>query len=674
MTGLGAGRWITRIAPLLLFVLCAVTAGPAEARRVALVIGNSAYASVSALENPKNDAAALAEALRSIGFDEVREEIDLDHTALRRALRDFTALASGAETAVIYYAGHGVEVDGRNYLVPIDATLAEATDTEFEAIPLDSARTAVSGASSLRLVILDACRNNPFKLASATGTRSVGRGLARVEPGANEMVAYAAREGTVASDGTGANSPYASALVKHLKRPGLDVRLLFGEVRDEVMAATANKQEPFTYGTLGGQPIFLSAPKEVAATESAPTVEPESAATGAPSKDKQAAEAWIAVKDTTSVGVLKTYIARFEGTVFADLAAARLAEIEAAAAPAAESPPTNEVAAATPDEGQDEVGAPADAVPNDPEIVTLEPQVFPVGKWAEGFAFDGEKFWVAESGQRTLAIVEPSGQVTSRIPVGRLPVGVEASATGEIYSLQHTDKTLWTKGRRDRKGKVLARLQECPQDLAVTDRAVWVLTWPDCSSGNARAIRIDKRSGKQGPTELLGEWGETITAAHGSIWVGHVRGNRVSRVDPASLALSDVATGDVDVWDLASNAGFVFAGGRVNEDNAQGVVLAIAPQTLEIVSRQQVGQMVQRVVANDDHVVAIGIEGRIWVMAADTLILQREITLSVGTFRPSDALFAGNQLVIVAQQLGGESGALLVVNDWQPSPAAVSGD
>lgn len=667
-----ARRCVLVLSCLVIALALPATAADA-AKKVALVIGNSAYTSVTALENPKNDAAALAEALRSIGFDEVREEIDLDHTALRRALRDFTALSAGAETAVIYYAGHGVEVDGRNYLVPIDATLAEATDTEFEAIPLDSARTAVSGATKLRLVILDACRNNPFKLASAGGTRSVGRGLARVEPGANEIVAYAAREGTVASDGEGANSPYALALVKHLKKPGLDVRLLFGEVRDEVMAATGKKQEPFIYGTLGGQPIYLSAPAEVA-VEAEPVAEPEAAAAGGTSKDKQAAEAWIAVKDTTSVGVLKTYIARFEGTVFADLAAARLAEIEAGSAPAAEPETLNEVAAAPANEGQDEIAAPADAVPNDPEIVTLEPQVIPVGKWAEGFAFDGEKFWVAESGQRTLAIVEPSGRIASRIPVGRLPVGVEASAAGEIYSLQHTEKTLWAKGRKDKKGKVLARLEECPQDLVVTDKAVWVLTWSDCSSANSRAFRIDKRSGKQSATELLGEWGQAITAAHGSIWVGHVRGNRISRIDPASLALSDVATGDVDVWSMASNVGFVYAGGRVNEDNAQGVVLAISPQTGEIVSRQQVSQLVQRVLAGDRHLVAIGIDGKIWVMAADTLILEREITLSVGAFRPSDAIFVGNQLIIVAQQMGGENGALLVVNDWEPSPAAVSGD
>ena len=216
-----------------------LSTGAAEARRVALVIGNSGYQNVSTLTNPANDAAAIAETLRAIGFDAVEEARDLDQTAFRKALRTFTSAAAGAETALIYYAGHGVEVDGRNFLVPVDATLSEATDTEFEAIPLESLRTAVSGASNLRLVILDACRNNPFKLESADGTRSIGRGLARVEPGANEVVAYAAREGTVAADGEGGNSPYATSLIKHLKRPGLDVRLMFGEVRDEETARTA---------------------------------------------------------------------------------------------------------------------------------------------------------------------------------------------------------------------------------------------------------------------------------------------------------------------------------------------------------------------------------------------------------------------------------------------------
>ena len=131
---------------------------------------------------------------------------------------------------------------------------------------LDNARTAVSGASKLRLVILDACRNNPFKLASADGKRSVGRGLSRVEPGSNELVAYAAREGTVASDGTGeTNSPYAAALAKYLAEPGLEVRLLFGRVRDEVMSATSESREPFVYGSLGGEALYLNPPSAIVA-------------------------------------------------------------------------------------------------------------------------------------------------------------------------------------------------------------------------------------------------------------------------------------------------------------------------------------------------------------------------------------------------------------------------
>src|SRR5690606_8517938 len=138
-------------------------------------------------------------ALREIGFDEVTLKQDLDQRGLLRALKEFSDLAAGADVALIYYAGHGVEVDGRNYLVPTDAALAKAADVEFEAVLLDNARTAVSGATKLRLVILDACRNNPFKLASADGKRNVGRGLSRVEPGSNELVAYAAREGTLAS-------------------------------------------------------------------------------------------------------------------------------------------------------------------------------------------------------------------------------------------------------------------------------------------------------------------------------------------------------------------------------------------------------------------------------------------------------------------------------------------
>ncbi len=155
---------MTRMVVLsLVFTFCLVAPSHALAsKRVALVVGNATYTYASELFNPRNDAISVAAALRSIGFDEVRLLLDVDHSSFRNALKDFSPLAEKSETALIYFAGHGVEVEGQNYLIPVDASLARATDVEFEAVNMSSLRVAVSGASTLRLVILDACRNNPF--------------------------------------------------------------------------------------------------------------------------------------------------------------------------------------------------------------------------------------------------------------------------------------------------------------------------------------------------------------------------------------------------------------------------------------------------------------------------------------------------------------------------------
>jgi hypothetical protein len=309
-------RQLVRV--LLAAALIVLPAFSAEARRVALVIGNSAYENQPLLDNPRNDARDIARTLRDIGFDEVREFYDISQRRMLVALREFSIVAAKAETALVYFAGHGVEVDGRNYLIPVDAALARATDVEFEAVALDNVRTSVSGAARLRIVILDACRNNPFKLSNTTASRSVGRGLARVEAGANEIVAYAAREGTLAADGVGlANSPYAAALIKNLQEPGLDIRMLFGRVRDDVWAATNKSQEPFYYGSLGGQPVFLHPPaKREPAFERAPLSE--------------MAEAWRTVKDSSDVAVLGSFIRHFGDSFYADLARARIKELTAA--------------------------------------------------------------------------------------------------------------------------------------------------------------------------------------------------------------------------------------------------------------------------------------------------------------------------------------------------------
>jgi formylglycine-generating enzyme required for sulfatase activity len=260
LRGQAMHRYAALICSCLIVCLLALTQQAAAAgRRVALVIGNANYSDTGTLVNPHADADAVATALKSAGFDDVRHVTDVTANDLRNELKQFSALAANAEMAVVYYAGHGVEVADQNYLIPVDAKLARSTDIEFEAVSLASVRSAVSGATKLRLVVLDACRNNPFKLVGNGGTRAATRGLATIEPSAGEVVAYAAKEGTLAQDGpANANSPFATALVKGLKTPELEIRLLFGQIRDDVLAATNNEQEPYTYASLGGSALYLN--------------------------------------------------------------------------------------------------------------------------------------------------------------------------------------------------------------------------------------------------------------------------------------------------------------------------------------------------------------------------------------------------------------------------------
>jgi hypothetical protein len=252
-------RFVGAIA--LALCLSALISQPALAeKRVALAIGNAHYRNVGHLANPAADAGLLASTFRQANFDVVTLRTDLTANEMRRALRDFGDKARDADIAVIYYAGHGLEVDGTNYLIPIDATLDRDTDVYDEALPLDRLLVAVEPAKQLRLVILDACRDNPFArtMKRTVAQRAIGRGLAKVEPtGPNSMIAFAAKAGFTAFDGDSKNSPYAVALVAHLTVPGLDVRKAFGFVRDDVLKATNNRQEPFIYGSLGGDDVTL---------------------------------------------------------------------------------------------------------------------------------------------------------------------------------------------------------------------------------------------------------------------------------------------------------------------------------------------------------------------------------------------------------------------------------
>lgn len=268
-----------RLCPFLLVAALMFGAEPAfAAKRVALVLANSAYQHAPSLANPVNDGAVMAKTLKDAGFDVVDSRHDLTALDTRRVLRDFADSTRDADIAVVYYAGHGIEVEGSNYLIPVDAKLERDTDVYDEALSLDRVLVAVEPAKQLRLVILDACRDNPFgrTMKRTLASRGIGRGLAQVEPtSSNTLIAYSAKAGFTAQDGDGANSPFTIALSKHLTTPGLDVRRAFGFVRDDVLKSTGNKQEPFVYGSLGGEDVPLVPVKAMPVTATAPAVNPQ---------------------------------------------------------------------------------------------------------------------------------------------------------------------------------------------------------------------------------------------------------------------------------------------------------------------------------------------------------------------------------------------------------------
>ncbi|GAA4643295.1 hypothetical protein GCM10023115_12550 [Pontixanthobacter gangjinensis] len=240
---------------------------PAEARKVALIIGNSDYEFASPLTNPKNDVALIAASAAEANFDDVVVVENLGITEFETALRDFRKIADGAEVAMVYFAGHGIEGKGQNWLIPVDAKLNSDRDLPFEAIELSLITDTMAGAQ-VRMIVLDACRNSPFGQKWQSGTRAVNRGLASVEAD-DVIVIYAAAPGQTASDGHGVNSPFAQSLAKRLPEQDLPLQLLGGSVRDDVLVATDGDQRPFVSASVTGTPIYL-VPRSAGGGQGAP--------------------------------------------------------------------------------------------------------------------------------------------------------------------------------------------------------------------------------------------------------------------------------------------------------------------------------------------------------------------------------------------------------------------
>jgi uncharacterized caspase-like protein len=305
------------------FSFCISVSPALAAKRVALVIGNSAYQNVPSLANSANDAAAVSDTLKAAGFDVVESRRNLKNAELRRVLNDFYDSARDADFAVIYYAGHGIEVDGSNYIVPVDAVLERDRDVYDETVSLDRLVQSIEPARQLRLIILDACRENPFaqNMKRSIATRGITRGLARVDPMTpNTLIAFAAKAGSTADDGNGKHSPFTTSILNHLTAPGLDLRKAFGIIRDEVMAATNNKQEPYVFGSLGGADVALVSPPVVPVAAALPTQDP-------------AAEARIDYELTAQIGTKEawdSFLASHPTGLYANLARAQNSKLAAA--------------------------------------------------------------------------------------------------------------------------------------------------------------------------------------------------------------------------------------------------------------------------------------------------------------------------------------------------------
>jgi len=319
-----------------------VSSGPALAKRVALVIGNSAYANTVVLPNPVNDATAMSTKLRNLGF-EVVAGYDLDLSGMRKTVAQFARSAKGSDIALLFYAGHGMQIGGQNYLVPVDARLQDETDLDFETMPMDFILRQMTNDVKVQLVFLDACRDNPLarslaRRMSPSRSATVGQGLAEIRlietGGSGSVIAFSTSPGDVALDGDGQNSPFTTALLKHIDEPNASIQTVMTRVTGDVYTDTDRRQRPWVNASLIGE-VFLNktATQQVASLETG-TADTPSAATVAPAVPANAALAWErekavwdAAESTGSKAAYEAYLRAYPTGTFAEIAREKITTI-----------------------------------------------------------------------------------------------------------------------------------------------------------------------------------------------------------------------------------------------------------------------------------------------------------------------------------------------------------
>jgi uncharacterized caspase-like protein len=432
---------------VLTIVLVLVCSQAVAEKRVALVIGNSAYQHASRLPNPENDAPDMAAKLEGLGFEVVLGS-NLDLAGVRYAIGIFVEKLADADMALFYYAGHGLQVNGENYIAPVDAKLLSYLDLEFETVPISLVLSAMERRPGINLVILDACRDNPLaaNLVRSMGTRSssVGRGLAKIGGGLNSLIAFATQPGNVAFDGAGRNSPFTAALLRHLGTPGQDITRELIDVRRDVVIETSGRQVPWDSSSLTREVVLK------------PMAKPEPPAAATPQHNAAELAFWDAIKASNQKDVFDAYLQQYPEGAFAWLAKAKIriiereaaerAAAEAQAAADAMAQPAPQASAGPPAAEQQvaSVAPPAtdgigpDAAPPDREMVrSIQKELNRIGcragsedgLWGAGSRRALEQF--ARRSRLELAAIEPSGDVLERLRTHRARVCPLACAANQ---------------------------------------------------------------------------------------------------------------------------------------------------------------------------------------------------------------------------------------------------
>jgi hypothetical protein len=285
-------------------------------KRIALVIGNGAYPNIGELANPSNDARLMADTLRQLGF-EVIEKVNVSQKPMKKAIKAFgNRLNRAGKDAIglFYYAGHGVQVNGENYLIPVNVEIIDEADVDIEAVGMRAILQNMEYAGNdMNIIVMDACRNNPFK----RGFRSASRGLARMDASKGTLIAYATAPGDVALDGKGENSPYTEALTANMLKPGVTVERMFKDVRNAVVEKTKSAQIPWESSSLTGGDFFFHPAEVIAATPSS---------TEATNKDFELLF-WQSVLNSNSPADYEAYLSQYPNGVFASLAKVKIARL-----------------------------------------------------------------------------------------------------------------------------------------------------------------------------------------------------------------------------------------------------------------------------------------------------------------------------------------------------------